>query len=260
MSLPTSVASLLASVHSHREADFYRLLWGTTQTFAEIPVVTRRELASTPLSRRSYAQGKSIVKIVRSEHDMFLSEWRFADIALEDWHIVTERPMVYMSDPHEAIEKSLWCYAHAMVPLIGEANVEVARYAAQLCMIDSLVADSDSLHALEPYLLSRNEPLERITIIGTTFDKERLASFALYARTIRLVLSLPETGAFAEASLTDPSFSPLPSCLIEDVGGSIILTKTRQLVTPIIRYDTGLRVSDQSVTTNYIRGAEMDRR
>ena len=150
--------------------------------------------------------------------------------------------MVYFADPHETLEKAHWCYQRGMLRLVGEANAEVSLFTAGRFRIDSLICDSVTLPVMLPHFESMQEPLESISIVGDSFDPQVLASYASYAKRIRLVLSLPETGAFAEAPLCeDPLFAPYPDCLIEDVEGDLILTKLRLLVTPIIRYDTGVR-------------------
>ncbi len=68
-----------------------------------------------------------------------------------------------------------------------------------------------------------------------------LAPFARFAERARLVLSLPETGAFAESPL-EPlvSFAVLPGCIVDEENGRLVITKTAQLVTPIIKYRTNL--------------------
>ena len=77
-------------------------------------------------------------------------------------------------------------------------------------------------------------------MLGTSFDTDRLAEYTAYAETIRLVLALPEVGAFAEASL-GPSirFTPLPGCIIER-DTTLIVSKESLLVTPILRYRTDI--------------------
>ena len=211
---------------------------------------SRTDFLRIPLEDRRSKHEKSLVKIVQTDSGNFLSEWSFDDIAREPYGVLSKRPMVYMLDAHEAIEKSMWCYEHAMVPLIGERDPEIASYTAGKYQIDQLISDPEACIALLPYLSSRSEPLESLSIIDSSFGKQRLMQFASCAKQVRLVLALPETGVLAEASLSEePLFSVVSGCQ-GAVGDTFIVTKQPSLVTPIIEYDTALSVSARSRRTD----------
>lgn len=233
------IQELISSVRAG-PSSFYSDLWGDTDSFSALPYVSRADLVRVPLSRRRYKDERAFVKIVRSPGGWFLSEWSFEDIMREPWGIRSKRPMAYLSDPHESIEKSIWCYDAGMVPLIGEQDVAIASYAASKYEIDQLITDADTLGRMKPYLEGRGEKLEALTVIGSTFDLPALASYVPYARTVRCILALPETGALAEATLQEPVFIPRMDCVLEHHNGELVVTKLTRLVTPVIKYQTGI--------------------
>lgn len=238
-----ALPKLITDTRAHSESDFYRKRWGTHTTFSDLPITSRSDLALCPLSQRSYKKEQGLMKVVHSGELFFLSAWSFADIAGEAYGAPSKRPLVYFENSHETIEKAMWCYRNGMVPLSGERNVEIAMLAARAYQIDSLITDPASAVSLTPYLRERTEPLSSISFIADAFDREQIAHYSQYAKRIRLVLSLPETGAFAVAELGgNAAFSPLPNCSIEK-RDTLILTKATSLITPIIRYDTGIPVA-----------------
>jgi hypothetical protein len=222
-----------------REGDpsFYRNRWGNVASFSQLSSVGREDFIQTPLSQRRYKESRSFVKIVRDGDSAFLSEWGFEDIASEAWGLPSQRPMVYLSDPHEALEKSLWCYERDMVPLIGEKDPALAMLAARAYHIDSLITDPIALMHFSPYFTAPQTQLSSISILCGSFDILSLLPFVHCARRVRLVLALPETGAYAEATLSErPIFTALPGCIVEQEGGIFLITKNVRLVTPILRY------------------------
>ncbi|MFA7310077.1 MAG: hypothetical protein WC050_04190, partial [Candidatus Paceibacterota bacterium] len=186
---------------------------------------------------------RSLVKIVRMPQGEFLSEWTYEDLKREPYGVVSKRPMVYMTDDHEEIEKSMWCYERGMVPLAGEIDPDIAAFTAERYQIDQLITDTTACGKLTSYLSSRAERLLAISIIDTSFPLSSLVSLAPFAKQVRLVLALPETGVIAEAPLsTAPVFVVETDCTVAD-GKTLTLTKKTQLVTPITEYDTGIPIS-----------------
>ena len=235
-----ALTNMIRNVATH-EVDFYRNRWGTEQEFEMLPLISRDDFIETPLSHRRYKDQGALVKIVHAQNAMFLSEWAFEDIAKEEWGIPSKRPMVYFTDGHEAIEKSLWCYERGMVPLIGEKDPDIASYAASKYEVDSLITDESSLAKLTLYLKSRSDALQSISIVGDVFQPEELQQYREYAKTVRLVMRLPEIGAFAHAQLDSSlSFRPLPLCILEEKDGTVVVTKNAPLVTPVIRFQTSI--------------------
>jgi hypothetical protein len=235
-----SLENLITDTRAHNESDFYRKRWGTHTIFSDLPVTSRSDLALCPLSQRSYKKEQGLMKVVYAGELFFLSAWSFADIAQEAYGTSSKRPLVYFKNPYETIEKAMWCYLNGMVPLSGEINADIAMLAARAYQIDSLITDPASVDSLAPYLRERTEPLSSISFIAESFEREQIAHYSQYAKRSRLVLSLPETGAFAEAKFSEnAAFTPLPNCSIEK-GDTLILTKATSLITPIIRYDTGI--------------------
>ncbi len=231
---------LIAFVRESPLSDFYRNTWKGAKTFAELPYTSRADFIATPLSLRRYKRAKGMVKIVGTGEQAFLSEWNFGDIGNELYAPRAARPFVYMTDPYEAIEKVMWCYENNMLPLVGEKDPDMAMFAAKRYQIDSLIVDEESLMRFFPFFTTLKTPLSSITVLASAFSPDLLMPFERYARSFRLVLALPETGAFAEASLSrSPKFTTLPHCVIER-DSEIILTKIAQYPTPIIRYRTGI--------------------
>lgn len=234
---------LVTFVRESPLSDFYRNKWKGEKAFERLPYSSRADFAAVPLSHRRYKKEKGMVKIVGTGEQAFLSEWSFSDIGRELYAPHSMRPFVYLTDPFEAVEKSLWCYENGMMPLVGEKDSDMAIFAAGRYQIDSLIVDEQSLAKFAPFFSTLRAPLSSITIIASNFAPSELMSFERYASSIRLVLALPETGAFAEASLSrNPEFAPLPHCVIEH-DSEISLTKIVQYPTPIIRYRTEIRAA-----------------
>src|SRR5690348_8939857 len=116
------ISQFVKDIASSEKSDFYKSIWGSAQEFNDLPAVSREDFINVPLSKRRYKDEKGLVKIVHSPEGSFLSEWSFKDIGLEPWGLPSKRPFVYLTDAHEAIEKSMWCYENNMVPLIGELD------------------------------------------------------------------------------------------------------------------------------------------
>lgn len=236
----TELEQLISFVRESSLSDFYRNKWGTAQTYGGLPHTSRADFIAAPLSKRRYKKEKGMVKIVGTGEQAFLSEWSFTDIGREPYAPHSTRPFVYMTDSYDAVEKSLWCYENGMTPLVGEKDSDMAIFAAERYQIDSLLVDEQSLAKFAPFFSTLEAPLSSITIIASSFSPSELMSLERYASSIRLVLALPETGAFAEAPLSrNPEFAPLPHCVIEHESG-IILTKFARYPTPIIRYRTDI--------------------
>ena len=243
MSTQENIQKLVTKVSSAAESGFYHSLWAGKTDFSDLPTVSRDNFLYTPLSKRRYKNEKGLVKVVHDSRGLFLSEWSFADIGREEYGLPAERPMVFLTDPHEAIEKSMWCYERNMLPLVGEKDATITSYAASRYQIDSLITDAEALVKLASYLESRQEPLDSISVLGSSFSPESLVPYRAYAARVRLVLSLPETGSFAQAELAAaPRFETLPGCVVEREE-TLIVSKETMLVTPVIRYRTEIPAS-----------------
>lgn len=236
----TALQTLIHTIQNHT-TEWYRVLWGGETEFSSLPLLHQKDFIDTPLSKRRYKDEKSLVKIVHTPQGPFLSEWSFADIAKEEWGVLSERPFVYLSDPHGAIEKSMWCYEQNRVPLIGEKNPDIATVAAKKYQIDSLIADPLSIAKLLPFLESRTEKLAAITLVAEVFSPQELLHLSKYADVVRLVLAFSETGVLGIAQLSNAPMFILPAnCFVENVSDGLVFTKTTQYVTPIIRYASGI--------------------
>ncbi|MBI5457475.1 hypothetical protein HY971_01995 [Candidatus Kaiserbacteria bacterium] len=235
MKAAQDIQSFVERVRAH-DTEFYRDHWGTAQAFGELPPVSREDFRRVPLSKRRYKNGKAMVKVIRDANGPFLSEWAADDIREELYSVPSKRPMVYLSNAHESLEKGAWCRLNGMPSLVGEREPEVAAIEAERFRIDSLITDSTNLPKLRSYLEGRKEKLATISVLDTTFDIPTLRTFDAFAHTVRLVLALPEVGAFAESTPDAyPRFRVMPNCIVEQ-NGQALVTKLSDLVTPVIRY------------------------
>lgn len=222
-------------------SSFYKELWGSEGAFETLPILTLQQLAHTPLPKRRYVNGSGITKVVRRGGNTFLSEWLTTHTAQEELGPVGARTLVYMSSAHEAMEKGMWCYAHNSLPLVGEKDPLLAARTARVAQVDTVIVDSASLQKLLPHL-AECAPLTHLVVLDHVFDSRVLSAAAQYAQHVTLTLTLPETGAFASAPLqTDLVFTLHDACILE-TDERTLLTKVRPLVTPIIRYDIGVRL------------------
>lgn len=257
MTEKTQIDSLIAAVWESKESEFYRSKWGsageTLPVFAELPCCSAEDFIRTPLHDRVYKKDKGLAKIVRIYEKPFLVQWSLADLAAERFGFTdSARPLVMLSDAHEAIEKSLWFYEHDILPLIGEIhNVPVSAFAAKTYGIDAIVSDE--------YMLSRTLPeLEKVydlgkvaslTLIGAHFAAASIAYLRQF-KNVQYILALPETGSFAAScprALAEGKFCfhSDDGSYLELVGEHLVVTRLRLLVTPIIRYKTSIRAAQE---------------
>ncbi len=243
-SLIPAIEVLVSELSGHA-APFYREQWRSISEFSRLPTTNRDDFIRTPLARRSYKLG-DFVKIVTTTSGVFLSAWSLQDIAQEPYGVISKRPGVCVADGHEAMEKALWCYEHDCVPLCAEQAPDLMLREMETYNTDSIITDAQSIGGLVPYLSGHTLPLKGLSVFGTSFPLALLGQCAPFVQETRLVLSLPETGAFAVAEFSaQPKFLPLPDCYIEEMDGELVLTKLHRLVTPIVRYKTGVRLGQK---------------
>lgn len=237
-----SLDQFVKKVRDTSSSEFYRSHWGGSSTFDSLPFLSRTVFQQISLPSRRYKDVSGLVKIVRTDTEDFLSEWAFEDIAQESFGNVGARTLVAFSNPHETVEKGLWCYAQNSLPLVAESDIELTQRVAEECMVDSLVADMESYRALVPYLKTRTVPFKHISIVDTSFSVPELLDGVSFAEKTTAVLGLPETGGFASAAVgPELIFKPHAECIIE-TGEHTLLTKTRYLVTPIVRYKPNINL------------------
>ena len=147
-----SLEAYIERIRTSPVSDFYSSRWKSITDPTLLPTISRRDLIETPLSLRRYERRSGIVKVVWDASIPFLSEWSFTSIAEEELGLRAARPLIFLSDPHEAIEKAMWCYQHDMVPLVEERSSEVTLYAARKFRCDALITDPSSLPRVLPYL------------------------------------------------------------------------------------------------------------
>ena len=140
-------------------------------------------------------------KIVH-ENLISLAPRSLIEIGGENFGTEGRRPLVLFADQQEALEKSLWFYAHNILPLIGEPNnFPATLFAARRYEIDAMISEPEIAKAFFSHL-TREYDTSRIiyiTLIGRRFEISDLQFFYLPGRKLRAVLALPAVGAFAEA-------------------------------------------------------------
>src|SRR3989344_7882332 len=183
-------------------------------------------------------------KIVHSTSP-FLATRSLAEIGKENYGAKAKRPLVLFSDEQEALEKSIWFYAHNILPLIGEPNnIPFTIFAAKRYKINALVSEpsiaEDFLSRLEgEYEINR---VAALTLIASRFDVSQLLRFRLAGRGIRAILGTSAVGAFAEAC---PEAFAKDQLVFHADGNSVFTVRNGRLFVgkfnfsfPLIDYDT----------------------
>ncbi|MBI2618234.1 hypothetical protein HYW58_02160 [Candidatus Kaiserbacteria bacterium] len=252
----TTLQSLLGRIVTSRESDFYRKIWGTAYRgkFNELPAVTVNDFLHTPLEHRMYRHDKGLVKIIKRTPIQFLIQRSLAELKEEGYGITGERPTVLFEDPHESLEKTLWCYERGVLPAIGEhANLSISSFLIDRYKSDSLLCDCVILEKLLTHSAAISSHINVFNIIDNNFKFEKLRKLALPHK-LNCILGLPETGAFASSCKEhlekgELVFHPNENSIIE-FNKTIIVTKLILMPTPIIRYVTGISFVLRAHTCN----------
>lgn len=220
----------------------YRDFWQGAETYEALPKSTRKLFEQIPLSKRTYSTERMFVKVAHGKSGIFAVGQAFSDIEKEHYGYVTQRPVVFMRDAHDALEKGVWCYAQGMVPLVSEYDATVGGVMVRKYHADQIITDTASLQLLTSFFAEEEHTVTHVTIIDHVFDIKALVPLHARGMSIRLVLGLTETGMLAEATYAGdvPVFTPCSSCVI-DTGPETLVTKMRMTVTPIIKYHVPLR-------------------
>lgn len=244
---------LIQHIKNCKDVDFYRRIWGDVDTsdIDNLPLLTVDHLIETPLQKRTYKDKKGITKIVKNYARPFLIRFCLEDLKKEKYvQNVTGRPLILLSDPHDALEKSLWWYEHDIIPLIGEhTNLSVTVFTAVQYDINVFMTDMKMLETFAPFLEKKlNIKNIQLILLGSVFDEKKLNSVLQKYNSVSVVLSLSETGAIAHScreSLIKGElvFHPVPDVFIE-IKESLIMTKLHFLTTPLIRYNTGIMINE----------------
>lgn len=186
-------------------------------------------------------------KIVRADPP-FLVPRRLADIGKENFGVPCERPLVLLADPQEALEKSLWFYAHNILPLVGEANnLAVTVFSARTYGVDAIVSELPIIAEFLPRLETEYDlgRIVSLTLIGRRFSYQDLAPFFREGRALRALVALPDTGAFAEScrarlAAGELVFHPDATSELDIDAGMLVVSKTSDLLRPVVLQRTTL--------------------
>lgn len=192
-------------------------------------------------------------KIVHADPPLLVPR-RLADIARENFGVRCERPFVLFTDTQEALEKSLWFYAHNILPLVGEANnLAVASFTARRYGINAMVSELPIAAEFMGRLARECDTscITSLTLIGRHFTVAEIEPFAVGGRRVRALLGLPTLGAFAESCSErlvagELVFHPDATSAVELDGGALRVTKTIELLQPVRRQATGITATARS--------------
>ena len=244
------IEKLLQGVQASKASRFYKEHWARNYEFNKLPLVTIENLIKTPLQERTYKKERGLTKIVKRTGEPFLIHRALGDIKAEDYGVIGKRPLIIFSDSHDALEKSLWCYENNILPLIGEnLNLVVTAYTARRYEIDSILGEGEIVMRFLPILEKEYDlkNIKNITLIEGPLDDNQAKLICKKIPNTNLTLGFSETGAFAQlcGSCSDSKkllFSSDRNSFVEIEEGVLVVTKTLDLTTPIVRYDTGIRV------------------
>lgn len=242
--------ALIATVYDSPHSEFYRKIFGKKDfvTLEDIPLLTQKDLASSPLNERTYTKDHLFVKIVPSNEGapMLIGRSR-TDLKHENFGKMLTRPLVLSGSIYDALEKALWYYENGILPIVNEENNEVTKLAATFYAIDSITADLQSLYTfIESVPDDQLSQIQHVNIVDSSFqilNQDRSPLEVTYTTT----LSLPEVGTIAHGCKeTSPGAAlvlhPDPSTIVEVVqSNTLVITRLEKLPTPLIRYQTCLR-------------------
>ncbi len=234
--------NLILSLRESTLSSFYRDLWKDSPT-SSLPILTREHLMRTPLRSREYKKKKGLVKIVRAYGKPFLSKWALEDLYGKNL-VQGRRPLVLLADTHETQEQGLALYAQGILPLIGEtSNVAVTVYCSVQYEIDGVITDASMYEAIARLLKEKYDTAkihEWIFFVTNKTDCDLVSE----EKNATYLLSLPETGIIARSCTHKEAsrqvFHPEDSVNVEYEEGELVVTKNQLLVTPIIRYKSGI--------------------
>ncbi|MDP3726112.1 MAG: hypothetical protein Q8R36_02855 [bacterium] len=247
---------LLTTVYDSPLSAFYRnhfkkhnfspVQFQTLSDIEKIPILNWKLLSTTPLLERIYTKEPYLTKIIYKNDRSFLVGRTLADIALEDYGLSCTRPLMLFSTSHEGVEKGLWFFEHNILPAINEENLELTAMIAAKYEIDGIVAEMELLKQFLPRLQKNGYNFSRISnikIIDTSFDISFLKTH-FPSKNFKIILGLPETGAFAKACPKSFDheiivFHPNEMSILE-FNETILVTRLLTLPTPIIRYQTNI--------------------
>jgi hypothetical protein len=254
--------NLVKNVLTSDDSDFYRSFYkengikietfgiDNSEDIETLPFISSSNLSDVPLKKRIYKYGYKFGKLckINSENQKpYLIERKLCDIKQENYGKICKRPQILLRNNHEALEKSLWFYENDMLPLIGEPNnLQVALYCAKKYNIDALLSEEEFLDNYVKLLIADPGFSHlNLTMLGDFFDSKKIFK-NLMSGSVRYVLELPETGAFAEScpealKRGELIFHSDKNSILE-AKGRLIVTKLIEMPTPIIRYQTDIFV------------------
>lgn len=242
---------LLAQIVESPHSDFYKERLQISKKkilalkkLALLPCSSKKDFLGTPLSDRTYINGRGFVKIIDSKSNPFLIKRILTELKEEQYGIIGHRPTVLFSDGHESLEKALWCYEQNVLPVLGEsANISITDFLIYRYESDSFLGDIEILEQL--FANNKNVfPYGKVfNLYGNDFSISKVQEY-ISPDKLNLILALPEIGAFAYSCKQHLKegrtvFHPDKNSIIE-LEENIIVTKLIYMPTPVIRYKTNL--------------------
>lgn len=217
--------------------------------FLSLPTLKLDEIALAPYQSRLYKEGTGFNKLIYSESQKryFLIHRLLEEITQDQLTIDGSRPIVILNNMYEAIERCLFFYEKGILPLIGEVyNPTVVFSMAQQYEADMIYIDHPSVETFRDGLLRASLPLKSITVIDSVFYEEDLNWPQNFK--VRLILSVLEAGRIAYScpgsNLKEGIiFHPYDDIFIEFLNSAVVVTSSRLVACPIIRFDISIKAT-----------------
>ena len=246
----SDLASLLKHISVQDKADLYTSrIHG--DTLDSVVPLTWSDLVACPLDRRLYQESdKCFVKIAYKNDVPILIARNRKELADEPYYIGTStRPLVGCSNRAVGIELGIWFFEHNIIPLLEMHEAKMTASLAGKYQADSFTGDMEAAQRLLPELATHSDIdlLEFVHIVGISdcYDIEFLSQYISIEK-IHISAYLPVCGLWAQACPEQLSktgkvvFHPLDSVIVEGQT-NLLLTKLSPLLTPILRYETGIQ-------------------
>lgn len=246
---------VIERVYHSKESAWYREWWegNIPHLFHQIPLLTVKHLARTPLPQRQYKKEKSLTKIVYRPHGAFLVQRGIADIACDDIPLLGTRPQVLMTNWRQAIEMSVWVYEHETLPLLSDTDdMAVVVGDARTYRVNAWYVDMNMARRITAGALRGFETKNiALCVLDEAFDVATLCRLQKICASVHARLVLPEAGVVAQWAPHHDicTWVPTDTSILEVVKGRLVVSKTTHEITPLIRYHTNIRARLLSVHT-----------
>jgi len=227
--------------------DLHQLKMLSPERFNTLPVITNQELMRAPYSERRYQKTPGFHRLVYSEEAsrFVLFKKAYDEIREASLPQIGKRPLVLFSNIYDAIEISLFFYAHNYIPLMGEFyKPDVVIESARQYSVDALVADHTAFAAYRRRFVSSKVSFRSLVIVDSKFYPHDFVG--LRGTKKNFILAIPEMGNIAYAC---PHMLEQKKCVLHpyrdiyiEEGSPSLITSIRPHATPFVRYQTSINL------------------